>query len=127
MQSRRRAFGGTGAAMRTTLLISFCLLAGGAFAAQPRPQIAPGERFRLADLLPRGLQKNPRLDLSVITELTEDGKTLPAPTKAQPAYYAVLDGGLVEAGDVLAGEKPPAGEKLARLMQSALAESGFLP
>jgi hypothetical protein len=115
--------------MRNTFLMLLSLLAGlgGTLSgAEPKPA-APKERFRLADLLPRTLQKNPRLNLSIITELSDDGRKVAAPTKERPAYYTVLDGGLVEAGDVMAGEKPPAAEKLARMMRSALAESGFQP
>ena len=116
--------------MRKTSLIFLSVLAGPTGAllgAEPKPAAPPADKFHLSDLLPRAMQKNPRLNLSIITELTDDGRKIAAPTKERPAYYAVLDGGLVEAGDVLAGEKPPAAEKLARVMHAALAESGFQP
>lgn len=83
--------------------------------------------FRLSDLLPRGLQPNPRLEISVLTEVAPDAKGVTPPDPAHPAYFLPWDGGLVEAGDVIAGERPPKKEQLASMMQRALAASGYLP
>jgi hypothetical protein len=87
----------------------------------------PADSFRLSDLLPRPLQKNPRLNLSIVTEMTKDGRALAVPTPEHPAYYFVSDGGLEEEGDAVAGDKPPPAEKLAEIMRSSLAASGYLP
>lgn len=85
------------------------------------------EKFRLSDLLPRGFQRNPRIELSIVTELTPDGRKIEPPTPDRPAYFLTLDGGIVEEGEVIAGEKPPNAERLAAIMRGALATNGYLP
>jgi hypothetical protein len=97
---------------------------------EAKPAAAPAtksadDRFRISDLLPSSLQKNPRLNLSVVTDMTTAGKAIVPPTRDKPAYYVVMDGGLVEEGDVWAGERPPQSAKLAEVMQSSLARSGY--
>src|SRR5437762_2179150 len=72
-------------------------------AAKPKEK----EKFTWSDLLPRSFQKNPRLDVMLRTELFEAGKKVPPPTVDHPTYYFLLDGGLVEEGDPVAGDKPP--------------------
>src|SRR6185369_270030 len=82
--------------MRKKILILFSLpaaLAGAWAGAEPTPKASPPDRFHLSDLLPRPMQKNQRLNLSIVTELTDDGKKVAAPTKDRPAFYTVLDGG----------------------------------
>jgi hypothetical protein len=98
-----------------------------AASAASAPAKPASERFRLSDLLPRGLQRNPRLTLSVVTEMTPAGKAIVPPTRERPAYYLAIDGGLVEEGDVGAGERPPSKEKLTQVMQAAFVRSGYLP
>jgi hypothetical protein len=97
---------------------------------EAKPAAAPAkpatERFQLSDLLPRGLQKNPRLNLTIVTEMTPAGKALTPPTREHPTYYLAMDGGLVEEGDAGAGERPPNRDRLAQVMQSSLARSGYL-
>jgi hypothetical protein len=97
--------------------------------ATPKATVPPPApaRFRLSDLLPTSLQKNPRLNLSIITEMSEAGRLIPAPTKDKPTYYVIWDAGLTEEGDGVAGERPPPAEKLAQIMKSSLAASGYLP
>lgn len=97
------------------------------FAASATGEKSDRDGFRLSDLLPRGLQPNPRLEVSILTELSADGKSVTPPDPNHPAYYVPWDGGLVEAGDVIAGERPPKKEHLAAMMQRALAASGYLP
>jgi len=110
------------------ILLSLVAVSPGA-PARAEPNSAPpaDDRFRLSDLLPRPLQQNPRINLSIVTEMTKDGKAIPAPTKDRPAYYIAWDGGLVEEGDVVAGEQPPPPARLAELMCSSLAASGYQP
>jgi hypothetical protein len=113
--------------------ISACFVTGIALAlatsgAQPGNTAKPEhEGFHLSDLLPRSLQRNPKLEISILTELTPDGKKITAPDSDHPTYYALWDGGLVEAGDTVAGERPPKKEQLAAMMERALASSGYLP
>jgi hypothetical protein len=94
------------------------------FGAPAKPST---DHFRLSDLLPRSMNPNPRVGVSVITEMTPDGKTMTPPDPNRPAYYAPWDGGLVEEGDTVAGEVPPKKERLAAMMERALAASGYLP
>ena len=78
-------------------------------------------------LLPKSLQRNPRLDLNVITEMTPDGKKLPLPSPASPAYYITYPGGYMQVGQAPpAGEKSPPVADLERVMQKALAKNSYL-
>jgi hypothetical protein len=78
-------------------------------------------------LLPKALQKNPRLELTAICEMTDDGRKLPIVTKDRPTYYVLSSNGNRQAGENYAHEKvmPQAG--VARLLEKALAANGFLP
>jgi hypothetical protein len=109
------------------LLVVCPLLGRAAPAPAAKPPAEEKERFSWSDLLPISLQKNPRLSLTVITEMTKAGEAVPPPTPARPAYYLITDGKMVEEGDVIAGEKPPKRELLLRALKSALAVNGYLP
>jgi hypothetical protein len=115
--------------VRSLSLLALVLAWHGSALAAPKPQPAKPENdhFRLSDLLPRSLNPNPRVGVSVITEMTPDGKAMTPPDPAHPAYYALWDGGIVEAGDLIAGEVPPKKERLAAMMEHALGGSGYLP
>ncbi len=79
-------------------------------------------------LLPKAFQKNPKVDLNVITEMTPDGRKLTPPTAAKPVYYVTIPGGFVKSGQSLsAGEKPPPVADLERVMQKALTQNSYLP
>jgi hypothetical protein len=80
-------------------------------------------------LLPKSFQKNPRLDFNIVTEMTAAGKKVPVPSPQKPAYYVAESGGMHNEG-LLGGEgnlRPPAPEQLRRVLEKALAESGYLP
>lgn len=94
---------------------------------EPRTVPPADDSFRLSDFLPRSLQKNPRLNLSVITEMTPAGKNIPPPSRSHPAYYIAVDGGMSEQGDAIAGEKPPSTNRWREVMVASLAASGYLP
>lgn len=79
------------------------------------------------DLMPVPFQKNPVLAMTVITEFTDHGRTLPAASPDHPLYYVLHDAGFKPRGDALAGERPPSPEQLATAMKTALAKDGFLP
>lgn len=76
---------------RAALLVALALPAL-APAAEPAAPARP--RFQL-ELLPRSLQKNPLVDVNVITELTPSGRTQPPPTAEAP----VDDSGQAAAGE----------------------------
>jgi hypothetical protein len=113
--------------MRVRLLLLAFVVTGKLWAAaeSKAPVSPPRDRFRWSDLLPRAWQQNPRLNLSVITELTAEGKKAPPASADHPVYYSLVDGGYAEGGDVVAGEKPPPADKLAELLRSALGSGGF--
>ncbi len=85
------------------------------------------DSMRLSDFLPRSLQKNPRLNLSILTEVTPAGKAITPPDRNHPAYYIAVDGGMGEEGNVIAGEIPPSPDKWRKVMIASLAASGYLP
>jgi len=101
-----------------TLLLANAVCAGAA---------ASADGFRLQDLLPNPLQKSPRIDLSVITEITPAGKKLPAAKPSRPVYYFGVDGGLDQGGPVLADQPAPDRTYFRKLMAQALAKTGYLP
>ena len=85
-----------------------------------------GPRF-VFSLLPKSLQRNPRLDLNVITEMTAEGKKLPLATAANPAYYVTFPGGYMQVGQASpSGDKSPPVAELERVMQKALAKNSYL-
>jgi hypothetical protein len=99
--------------------------------ASPPPAAAPAdEPIRSGqwnfELLPRAFQRNPMLDMTVITELTERGKTLPAVSRQAPAYYVLHSSGYHVSGD-RRNEKPLAGPEVEAILQHALANAGYLP
>jgi hypothetical protein len=96
-----------------------------------KPQVA--EKMDKSDnfvfqLLPNSLSRNPRLDMSVITEMTVLGKKLRPPSPEQPYYFVAQSGGYKKLGMAApANEKSPLPEELEKMMFGALAKSGFLP
>jgi hypothetical protein len=112
--------------LNARLLASAALLAV-AFAIPARAD-APSTAadFRLEDLLPRPFQKTPRIDLSVVTDFTEEGKKLTPATPDKPVYYFGVDGGLDEEGQVTAGERHPPRAPFDKAMIQALAKAGYL-
>lgn len=116
-----------------------CVCLAAANAAVGKDQTS--DHFELQDLLPLSFQKNPRVQLSVITEYTADGKNVTPATPQKPVYYVSNDSdvvrncgldfshdtGLTSTGDVVAGEKPPPIKKLSAALKKALAANGYLP
>lgn len=89
--------------------------------AKPEPR---GGGF---SLLPKSLQKNPRLDFNIFTEMTAQGRRLAQPTPEKPAYYVAQAGKMVNTGIGAESLKGPPPEHLQRLMDRALAEGGYRP
>lgn len=77
-------------------------------------------------ILPRSFQANPTTDLSVICEMTDEGRKRPVVTPQSPATYLSHDAGFMEAGAVDDVNKP--NEKALREgLARALAHNGFKP
>jgi hypothetical protein len=109
---------------------------GSAAAAAPSTSIAAAVQTKpkkkgsdfVFSLLPKSLQKNPRLDFNIITDMTPAGKARPQPTAEAPVYYIAQSGGQHNTGVGAEGNlKGPPPENLERMMAKALAEAGYQP
>lgn len=114
---------------RPALLLAFSALACGAAAAEKpaEPAKKSGESAWVFSLLPKSLQKNPNLDLTVITEMTEAGKKLPPVSPAKPAYFLAQSGGMRAMGSTSGNEKSLSPEQVEKALTRALAANGYLP
>lgn len=82
----------------------------------------------LSSLLPTAWQKRPRVQFSVITDMTPEGRKWAVPTPDKPLLYSGSKARFVQMGwQVSAGEKPPPGEQLEATMRTALAANGYVP
>lgn len=79
------------------------------------------------ELLPKSMQKNPRLDLTVITEMTEAGKKLPPVSAQEPAYFELFSPGPKHLGHSQGNEVTLKPDEIDRLLQRSLAINGYLP
>ena len=95
--------------------------------AAPKAKPAPAPSQWVFSLLPKSLQRNPPLDLTVITEVTDEGKKLPPPSPDHPVYYITETAGYVQVGDTSGGEKTLAPGEIERLLKKSLAANGYLP
>lgn len=77
--------------------------------------------------LPKAFQKNPRLDLTVVTELTPEGRKLPEVDDRHPAYYVAQSAGYRRAAAAPAGEKALPDDALEAFVQRSLARRGYYP
>ena len=108
------------------LLLSVALMGGllvSAFAAGPAP-VPEGFGFTL---IPNAFSKNPLLTMTVFTDMTEHGRTLPVPSKESPRYFIALDEGMRTEGEQLAGVISPAPEALQQILYKSLADGGYQP
>src|SRR6185369_9090054 len=87
----------------------------------------PAKSEWVFSILPKSLQKNPNVELTVITEMTELGKKQPVATPAAPVYYAAQSSGFHQMGDTPGTERTLKPEDVERLLTHALATNSFLP
>lgn len=87
----------------------------------------PSPKRSVFRLLPKSFQDNPDLEMTAITEMTEDGRDAPKPTAARPIYYATQSAGFRTAGEGSPGSTVIPAEELQDMMQAALAKRNFLP
>lgn len=93
----------------------------------PPPEKKESSKWSFS-LLPKALQKKPSLDFHIITEMTDDGRRVTAPTGSHPAYYIEQAGKFAQLGNNTPGnEHPPAIDQLEKAMQRALAASYYQP
>lgn len=83
--------------------------------------------FRL-QLLPKSFSARPSLEMTVYSERTDYGRTLPEASPQHPVYYVAHNSGYRPLGSAPPGDRhlPDAGQ-MEKLLHDALAKSGFLP
>lgn len=107
-----------------------CLLAVSVMAEEPaRPPGAIVEQSRGIHftLIPKAFVKNPSLEMTVNTQLTPFGRSLPEASPEHPVYYIAHDEGYRQMGDTVGGEHPPPPPELERHLIAALSERGYRP
>jgi hypothetical protein len=78
-------------------------------------------------LLPKSFQQNPNLELTVITEMTEEGKKLPPVSSEHPAYYITQSSGYHQLGDSSGDKKIMTQAEVERILAKSLAANGYHP
>ena len=101
-----------------------------AHAADRPPAVAEDEfgdnHFRFS-LLPKAFQKNPELEMTAFTVMTDYGRTITPPSAQAPVYYEMNDGGMQMRGDAAGYKDIPSAAVLTDALQRTLAASGYLP
>jgi hypothetical protein len=77
-------------------------------------------------LLPKTFQKNPDLNITVITEMTKEGLTYKRATPEEPVYYGMHSEGMQNFGDGTPVRSPVPPEKIRGLIQASLSNNGYL-
>jgi hypothetical protein len=97
--------------------------------APPPPEKPPKKESSewVFSLLPKSFQKNPLLELTVITEMTEAGKRLPPVSSAAPAYFELFTNGPRQLGHAQGSGKTLPEEEIRRLLIRSLAANGYQP
>jgi hypothetical protein len=115
-----------------SLFIALLALPAVAFSASTPPGNPPAKKDPdssrwVFSLLPKSFQKNPSLDLTVITEMTEAGKKLPPVSPSAPAYFITQSGGFKQLGHAPGNEKSLSQEQVEKILTHSLATNGYLP
>jgi len=113
-----------------TILAALALLVLSSLAwAQPASEPPQKELWRSGpgfQLLPKSLQKNPYLDMTVYTEVTAKGGAAPQATTESPIYYKMQSGSYFSRGAEITLHSPPVTE-LKQMITDSLAKSHYLP
>lgn len=114
-------------------LLLFTLAALAAQAQEPdlipevgQPLVKRPGGFHL-DLLPKSFSSKPKIDMTVYSERTDYGRTLPDVTPENPAYYMAQSQGYQPMGSSPAGVTPPSQEQVEELLRGVLEKRGYLP
>jgi hypothetical protein len=110
----------------------FCLLAPLARAKNyptlpantPLEPAAP-EGSWLQALLPKAFQTNPKLDMTVYTEMTDLGRKLPPVSPAHPVTYQLDYAGFHPMGELSAGYQMPTQAEMEQLLTRVIASQGY--
>lgn len=92
-------------------------------AEEPSP---PGGNW-LGSLLLHPFNPNPDLEMTVITEMTDEGRKLPAVSREHPAYYQAHSSGDREMGERVSHEQALPPEEVEPLLTRGLAVNGYRP
>lgn len=113
-------------------IVALCFVALTAVAAESRLALpsmqepSPESGWRGFWLVPKAFQRNPELEMTVFSELTEFGRSLPVASPENPIYYVGHNAGFTERGDHM-GEHPPAANYVGQVLAHALTTNGYLP
>lgn len=91
----------------------------------PISEIKPGDF--VFELLPKSMQRNPQLDMTVSCQLTEYGRTVAPATPEHPVYYLSQYAGLQEYGELIGGRFRMDQKYLDQLFTRSLSTNGYLP
>jgi hypothetical protein len=111
--------------LASSILVSFAAAEEAASAPEPKKEKPRSSGWNL-QLVPRGFQKNPNLDITVISELSAAGKQRPIVSTENPVYYVMQPGGYRPRGDAM-NQKPFPAEEVEKILRRALAASGYRP
>lgn len=81
--------------------------------------------YFFSSLLPTALQSHPLLAISVITEMTDEGKKLPLPTAEKSYYYIMKSMGYQHRGNTVEDAKQVPESDLQRFVQNTLAKQHY--
>ena len=79
------------------------------------------------NLLPVGLQRNPKVDYAIFTEMTNAGRKLPEPSFANPVYYLAHSIDQRDVGAIYGNTKDIPYQKLQQTFAIAFASNGYRP
>lgn len=115
--------------MHSKLLPLFLLLAVPGFSQDTAGNAGAPSTWdsRPFSLVPKSFQKDPNLDVIVVTEMSKEARALPTPSAAHPTYILVQDSGERTEGDPVGGERQPKTDVLRHGMLKALAVNGYIP
>ncbi|MEO6992715.1 MAG: hypothetical protein ABI273_03705, partial [Lacunisphaera sp.] len=114
-------------------LVAVFLLAGSALqtmAATPRSSDEideSGMDHHTFSLLPKAFQKNPELEMTGFTVMTDYGKTQPVASSQNPVYYQIHNGGEQLRGEITTYSEVPSAAVLADMLGRSLSAAGYLP
>ncbi len=78
-------------------------------------------------LIPNAFRRDPTMNLTVFTEMTEYGRTFPEVSPASPAHFIAHSRGFRPMGKAVGGEDPPAPAQFEAVLHHALSARGFVP
>jgi hypothetical protein len=112
--------------MKTSSCLLVPALLGGLLVSSPAAPQATKEGFGFS-LMPAAFSANPRLTMTVFTEMTDYGRTLPTVSAEAPVYFVAYDHGRKSEGEVIGEKVFPTPAALQETLFDALAVNGYRP